>query len=360
MNVMPIFASAFGLIGAPKSVKQLVPGALAEPPRYADDWRGWPVAPVDRQHPIRGAFLDPRPDPRLGAVYHDGIDIGVRDDRPEPGAPRGRTHRVYAIESGAVAAATPRGVRGAVEIGHFRYEHVDALVVRGDQVRAGEVIGWTCFDTWHVHLTEFAFLDGRPVLVNPLRPGGKLRPYVDRAPPAIEEIRFYTPASPAWERRTGNVVRLPPAGRRLDKRQLRGRVDARVRASDPQSFIGFFEQLPWLAAPHHPFRLAVTVVRSATGATVRHADVFRSEQMLERPAGTHFAPGTEQNLPANACMRLHRTVRCDGIYWFRLFPDYWDTTRLPNGRYRLQIDAWDTVGNTARATTEVNIDNDRR
>ena len=325
---------------------------------YADEWRGWPLAPVDRQHPIRGSFLDPRPDPRLGAVYHDGIDIAVRDDRPERGAPRGRTHRVYAVEGGRVLGATSRGVRGYVDIAHFRYEHVDALVVAGQLVRAGEVIGWTCFDSWHLHLGEFAAVDGRRTFVNPLRPGGKLHPYADTAPPAIEEIRFYTPATPAWSRRTGNVARLPQAGRRLDKRRLTGRVDVRVRAHDPQSFVGFFAELPWLAAPHHPFRLTGTILRAADGAQVRRVESFSAERMLERPAGTHFAPGTEQNLPANACMRLHETVRCDGSYWFRLFPDYWDTAALPNGRYRVRIDAWDAAGNRSNATTEVTLRHD--
>jgi hypothetical protein len=49
---------------------------------YADTFHGWPVAPVDDQHPVRGSFLDPR----LGQLYHNGIDVSVRDDQPESGA----------------------------------------------------------------------------------------------------------------------------------------------------------------------------------------------------------------------------------------------------------------------------------
>jgi hypothetical protein len=151
---------------------------------------------------------------------------------------------------------------------------------------------------------------------------------------------------------------LPQAGRRLDKRRLAGVVDVRVRVRDPQSFIGWFSELPWLAAPHHPFRLRITVTQVTTGRVVHDRDVFRAEQMLQLPAGQHFAPGTEQNLPANGCMSHHRTIRCDGIYWFRLVPrPYWDTTRLPNGRYRLSVHAWDTAGNTTREETEVTIRN---
>ena len=82
--------------------------------------------------------------------------------------------------------------------------------------------------------------------------------------------------------------------------------------------------------------------------------MFRAEQLLDQPAGQHFAPGTEQNLPANGCMLFHRTIRCDGVYWFRLFPlRYWDTGRLPDGRYRLRIRAWDVAGNMSKADAVV-------
>jgi hypothetical protein len=341
-------------------VSPRIPGKLEVSQVYNDTWRGWPVKPRMQQHPIRGSFLDPRPDPQRGAVYHDGVDIAVRDDRPESGAPAGRTHRVYAVEGGPVFSATARSVRGFAHIGHFGYGHIDALVLTGEIVTPGQHIGWTCQGDWHVHLSEFIFMgDGGRLTVNPLRPGGKLYPYVDRAAPAIREIRFFTPATPAWKRRPNtSVARLPPAGRRLNREALFSRVDVRVRVSDPQTFIGWFRELPWLAAPHHPFRVAVTIVQLATGRVVRRREVFRAEQLLDLPAGRHFAPGTEQNLPANGCMSLHRSVRCDGVYWFRLFPlRYWDTTRLPDGRYRLEIRVWDVAGNMARADSAVTVAN---
>ena len=44
-------------------------------------------------------------------------------------------------------------------------------------------------------------------------------------------------------------------------------------------------------------------------------------------------------------------MRCDGTYWFRLFPKpYWDTTSLPNGNYQLHILAWDINGNESEPT----------
>jgi hypothetical protein len=340
-------------------VSARVPGQLEAVQRYNDDWRGWPVLPLHRQHPIRGSFLDPRAHDQLGAVYHDGVDIGVRDDLPGRGAPPGRAHRVHAIEGGRVLAATPHGTRGLVDIGHFRYEHVDVLVRPGDTVEPGELIAWSWRGDWHVHLGEFLDLpDGSRVFVNPLRPGGKLRPYVDKAKPVIHEVRFYTPATPRWGRRPTNVARYPQAGRRLDKRRLSGTVDVRARIDDPQSFIGWFKDHPWLAAPHHPFRLSLSLAQHGTGRVFHDSELFRSEQMLQLPAGQHYAPGTEQNLPAGGCMRRHKTLRCQGSYWFRLFPaPYLDTRRLPNGKYRLSIRVHDAAGNARVDNTDLTVSN---
>ena len=285
------------------------------------------MLPLNQQHPIRGSFLDPRPDRQRGAIYHEGIDVAVRDDRPERGAPRGRTHRVYAIEGGRVHEATARrpGLRADRPL-RLRPHRDDGRGRRGRARRPADRLDVA--GSWHVHLSEFVFtVDGRRLIVNPLRRGGKIFPYVDRVKPVVHDIRFYAPATPRWGRRPANVALLPQAGRRLNRARLSGKVDIRVRASDPQSFIGWFKQIPHLAAPHHPFRMAVTIVQVATRKVVHRRDVFWAEQMLEMPAGQHFAPGTEQNLPANGCMLFHRTVACDGTYWFRLFPARTGTRR---------------------------------
>jgi hypothetical protein len=337
-----------------------VPGKLTAFQSYNDTFRGWPVAPVQRQHPIRGSYLDPRPDPARGAIYHPGIDIAVRDDRPERGAPAGRTHRVFAIEGGEVTEASPPGQTGHVHIGHFGYGHIDVRVSVGERITPGQVIGWTCQGFWHVHLSEWILVAGSGKLdVNPLRRGGKLEPYVDRAAPVIHDLRFHRPATPRWSRREHTTVaRLPPAGDRLRADRLSGIVDVRARISDPQSYIGWFRHLPHLAAPHHPFRVGVVVVNLSTGRAVIRRQVFWSEQLLEMPSGQHYAPGTEQNLPANGCMVFHRSRRCQGVYWFRIFSrPYWDTRKLPNGRYRVAVRAWDVAGNRAVLKRDVKIRN---
>jgi hypothetical protein len=56
-------------------------------------------------------------------------------------------------------------------------------------------------------------------------------------------------------------------------------------------------------------------------------------------------------------MRRHAELRCDGIYWFRLFPLGWDTTRLADGRYEIRVRAWDVAGNLASASVEVALAN---
>ena len=93
--------------------------------------------------PADAAASDPGLVPRSpagserGAIYHTGVDVAVRDDRRERGAPPNRTHRVFAIEGGAVRDATPPGRVGLVRVGHFGYGHIDPTVSAGDVVQAG-------------------------------------------------------------------------------------------------------------------------------------------------------------------------------------------------------------------------------
>jgi tetratricopeptide (TPR) repeat protein len=347
----------------------LAPGSLTQRWSYNDAWTGWPVAPVHRQHAIRGSFLDPRPGTlRRGgaAAYHFGVDITVRDDRPEPGAPPGRTHRVYAVEGGVALLPTAEGPceDRKVSVGHFDYWHVDAagVIANGERIRPGQLIGWTCKGLWHVHLAEWMQLYGRRVYVNPVHAGMKLGPYVDREPPRIRALEFFRPAMPSWT--VSARVAFPRAGVPVPRSRLSGLVDVRAWIDDPPPGRGR------LAAPAQAHRVALEVVRERDGRPVLARTVFRSDVFLGSPLGTqavpigyHYAPGTKETLPAAACMRARRG-RCGGTYWFRLFARptsaYWDTRRTPNGSYLLRVTAWDATGNEATRTTRIAIRNSHR
>jgi hypothetical protein len=338
----------------------LAPGSLIEETSYADSWHGWPVAPVHQQHEIRSAFLDPRAGMlRVGGdpTYHFGIDVAVRDDRPEADAPAGRTHRVYAVEGGKAVlppwASSAPCVDRRVEVGHFEYWHVDTsgVLAQGQYVHPGQMIGWTCKGLWHVHLSEWMELYGRRVYVNPLRPGTKLRPYDDRAPPRIHSIEFFRPAMPTWSdpprvsfASAGTRFPTTTSGRAL----LSGRVDVRawiddatpVRAGSPA------------VSPSPPYSVALRVIRATDGRPVLDRTVFRAALLLSDSAATqsvpisyHYAPGTTRT----------RT------YWLRLFARptqaYWDTSRIANGDYNLQVTARDAAGNVATATARMTVRN---
>jgi hypothetical protein len=106
-------------------------------------------------------------------------------------------------------------------------------------------------------------------------------------------------------------------------------------------FIGWFREVPHLAAPHHSLRVAS---RSCGWRLAGSCIVATSSgpQLFEMRAGQHFAPSTEQNLPASGRLLYHRSLPCDGTYRFRAFPrPYWDTTRLPDGRYFIRVRVWD-------------------
>ena len=182
--------------------------------RYNDDFRGWPVSPQHRaasgpRHVSRPAAR-PR---RSGAIYHTGVDVAVRDDRPEQGAPpAGRT-----ASTRSRAASSRRRPSPASAATSASATSATATSTRASSAAtgcsAGQFIGWTTKGSWHVHLTEFH----SPATVGRCcstrsGPGGKLKPYADTAPPVIHDVRFYTPATPTWGRRVTGVAQLPPAG----------------------------------------------------------------------------------------------------------------------------------------------------
>lgn len=343
-----------------------LPGAL--PPgfryRYNDRFQGWPVNPGRDQQPIRGSFLDPRGndnDARGG--YHFGVDINVDDARPDPGAPKGLSHRVYALESGIVSARYDRADACPVrrlEVAHFSYWHTSPTVRPGQRVRAGQQIGWTCTGEWHTHLSEWQLLGGKRVWVNPLHAGGKLTPYVDTAPPVVAELRVVSPSPRPW--RPTHDLTQPDGSVVLPLDRVRGKVELRARIGDPQTVLGFLARDRRLETDFVPYRVAAEIRRMTTGRVVLRRISYQADQLPEKADYlVHYAPGTKQNLSMGACVGPPPEPDCRGVYWFRPLSrsdlEVWDTRRVPNGRYRVTVYAWDLRGNVGSRTAIVRVAN---
>jgi hypothetical protein len=346
-----------------------IPQAL--PPGYKNNYteaafEGWPVRPLHSQHPIRGSFLDPRGQDENGlAGYHFGIDVNVDDRHPEPGAPTGLSHRVYAVDGGAALVQFARQTcpTRRIEVGHFSYWHVSPVVTTGARIKAGQMIGWTCLGQWHVHLSEWRMVGGRRVWLNPLRPGSKIAPYVDTEPPIVSAMRFFTPPRTPWHptvslKGVDTATPLTPTG-------LFGRVELRAEIEDGQSFWGFMTRHPAWEAPHHPYRVAVEIQSHKTGAAVMQRISFQSDEYpsasYSTPYLVHYAPGTVQNGSMDECVHNPPGQVCAGTYWFRPFSrqrlEYWDTRTVRNGAYDVTVVAWDEKGNTGRLTVPVVVAN---
>lgn len=153
----------------------------------------WPIKPFNRQHPIRGAFGDPRtlaPDQPFGVTYpgdsepplayafHTGVDIVAKRGTP-----------VYPVVSGVVVKATAKEI-AVHSLGDrsFVYFHLRRHARLGQHVVAGKsVLGWIQRPFDHVHLTE----RDAGHLQNPLAPG-HLEPYFDHTKPKAVALDFGT------------------------------------------------------------------------------------------------------------------------------------------------------------------------
>ena len=343
-----------------------IPGALPRHFRfqYADRFRGWPVAPLDVQHPIRGTFLDPRGRDDSGlAGYHFGVDINVDDRHPDPGAPPGYSHRVYALEGGwanlrAVDPNVPCSDRRLL-VGHFSYWHVSPIVRLWQHIRPGQQIGWTCSGQWHVHVSEWAKVGGTRVWVNPLHRNGKIAPYVDRAPPVVRALRFFAGPMRSW--RPAGSLTAPDTAHRLSPARLHGLVELRAPIEGRQSFWGFMAGHPAWQTAEHPYRVAVEIRSVQTGAVVLGRVSFQSDELPRTPYLVHYAPGTVQNVSMAECLALPPGSRCGGTYWFRPFSrfthEYWDTRRIRDGAYDVTVSAWDITGGRTSRTVRVEVAN---
>jgi Peptidase family M23 len=286
----------------------------------------WPLKPFDRQHPIRGAFDDPRqnlvfspslaefpgawgsPAPfRWADSFHFGVDIVARTGTP-----------VYAVAPGTVYNY-PDAVAVVQADGHeFSYWHIRAALPEHTQVTTHQLLGWVKPDWGHLHFAEG---DNHNYL-NPLRPGA-LQPFLDTTTPVVTSIQI----------RTLQGARLAPG-------HISGPVELLASAYDPPP-------LP-LPAPWHNAVWTPALVRwrlLQDGHTIvpwHTAADFRRHWLPASDYHHIYAPSTRQNRPH------HR-----GQYLFWLAHTL---TKLAPGRYQIQVQAADTRGNTQTRQLTITIE----
>ncbi|MEO8290903.1 MAG: M23 family metallopeptidase [Gaiellaceae bacterium] len=273
---------------------------------------GWPVKPFHEQHAIRGNFCDPRI-AKWVETFHFGVDVY---------APNGTA--VYATQSG-VATIMPRHGKTVVVTAPsgrvFQYWHIAPTIRSGQWVTAYRtVVGHIEYPWAHVHFTEV--LGGQ--IVNPLRPGA-LTPYADSVPPVFVSMRL---------ERSGEPVSPNP---------LRGSVDIVANIFDAPPIK---PATPWREAVVAP-ALIQWRVRNKDGVVRRWASAVDFRRV--RPSNSLFrwvyAARTIQN----------RALR-SGRYRFYV-AHRWDTTRLHDGDYVVQVIAVDHRANANVFSYPVTIDN---
>jgi len=289
----------------------------------------WPVRPFHRQHPIRGNFGDPRTvsmeefgidGPGLAGDYsfHNGVDISA-----SVGAP------VYPVVSGIAHLRSGDEVTVRAGSRVFQYWHIHPNVREDEHVVAGvTVLGRVRYPAQHVHLSE---IDHERVI----DPALHLHPYRDRTAPVVHALEF-----------------RDDLGHLLHADALVGMVSITAWADDspPLSAPG-----AWRGLPVAPARVRWKLV-DASGATrvARIAADFRRGEPPRQRFWSVYAPGTYQNFPV---FDDHFYWRQAGRFLFQLTPRRFDTRRLGNGAYTLQVDASDICGNRGTLTQEVLITN---
>jgi hypothetical protein len=290
----------------------------------------WPFKPFHAQHPIRGAFGDPRTvyengilsDPFDGAgffSFHQGVDIAAPDRTP-----------IYAIADGTahyLGAATLDLDTGKGVV--FQFFHIVSVVAEGQHVTTSKtVLGYVQPPYGHVHISE---IDGSRI-VNPLQKG-HLTPYRDTTKPTIRDVLI--------KNQTG-IVQAPLG--------LCGNVeiDADVFDTPPVPVPGSFNGMP--VAPAY---VAWRLTRLGGAVAVPWTVVADFTQTV--PPNSRFwnvyAKGTYENAPR---FGREQYVSMPGRYLFLLSPSL-DTSSLANGVYVLSVRAADVRGNSTLATRRLAV-----
>jgi hypothetical protein len=263
---------------------------------------GWPLAPFDHQHPVRGFFCDPRIGEHGSKAFHFGVDVSGPDGTA-----------VYAVAAGTVDLEGAQNI-AVVEgggAGEHGYWHVVPAVRHRQQVARHELLGHIAAGWGHVHFAERSAGQYR----NPLREGA-LTPFADYGEPSVDRI--------VVER--GGIHLAPTA--------LNGIVELIAEAHDVPPISA---PPPWQGLPVTPALVRWRLVHDAHQVVPWEvvAD-FRTTLLPQARFAAVYAAGTRQNHPNAA-----------GLYRFLLARGF-DTRRYPDGEYRLDVEAADIRGNASR------------
>lgn len=289
----------------------------------------WPIKPFNRQHPIRGAFGDPRTlnkDGPFGTTgpkdpgsysFHTGIDIAA-----PPGTP------VYPVVSGKVVRITPHEIR--VDSSHdrmFDYWHLRWNVQVGQDVVAEQtVLGWIQQPSNAVHVGE---VDGRHG-INPLE-RGRIAPYSDHTTPRIVSLDVEKAGAPPDRTRGGKVA--------VDDKLA-------IEAFDPPAvpIPG-----PWAGMPQTPALVQWRLRTDRHWSRWHIAIDFREIIPHNYDFWRVYAPGTYQNFPVFD-HKYGWKVR--GRYLFKIGLDL---HTLSPGAYELEARVADVRGNSSTRTWPLEI-----
>ena len=270
----------------------------------------WPVRPFGRQHPVRGFLNDPRIS-KSSRSFHFGIDIAASDGTP-----------VYAVEAGTafVSGRSRVSVVSTEANREFGYWHITPAVRDGAFVARHQLLGHIRAPRGHVHFAERS--GGR--YRNPLRLGA-LTPYRDETAPIIDSVVFRNNRGVLSRERIRGVVELIADGR-----------DTPHPPVPP----------PFADHPVTPALLRWRILRDSQ--VIVPWRVVIDSRRAHLPAEDFdrvYAAGTRQN-------RANRP----GRYRFYLIRG-WDTRTLPDGDYRLHVEAADTAGNLSRTVMAFTLQN---
>jgi hypothetical protein len=257
---------------------------------------GWPIKPFHQQHAIRAGINELRP-----ANFHVAVDVQAHNFQS-----------VYAIQSGYASIRYAGTGDVNVDVGSFYYWHVDPTVSEGQRVTAYRtVLGRVLYGFTHVAVSEGSTSD----YLNPLRPGGSLRPYTNTEPPVIGVPRIFG---------DGRVI---------------------VGAFGPQSYVatGFPYETPVLAPSSLAWRLYDAHGGALTGLEWAMSG---SQNYPPNLKPVIFAPGASN--PGFECFFTRRRCIPNWVYWLAGgLTQPLPLSSLRPGRYRLTVYAWDWAGNTS-------------